>query len=92
VLNTAWEWLGLLARWMAPFVPGKAQALWEMLGRAGAVADAGWPALPVAGAWRTESAAGPLGAIDGLFAKLDDETVAREIAALEARAAAKGRA
>jgi methionyl-tRNA synthetase len=90
VLNTAWEWLGLLARWMAPFVPGKAQALWEMLGRAGAVADAGWPAPPVAGAWRTPNAAGPLGAIDGLFAKLDDETVAREIAALEARAAAKG--
>jgi len=92
VLNTAWEWLGLVARWMAPFLPGKAQALWAMLGQQGAVEATGWPAVPMpgaAGAWRTMDATRPLGEIEGLFAKLDDDTVAAEIAALEARASAK---
>jgi methionyl-tRNA synthetase len=92
VLNTAWEWLGLLARWMAPFLPGKAQALWAMLGQEGAVADAGWPATPTPAspssisAWRTLDASRPLGAVEGLFPKLDDDTIAAEIAALEERA------
>jgi methionyl-tRNA synthetase len=92
VLNTAWEWLGLLARWMAPFLPGKAQAWWAMLGQEGAVADAGWPATPTPAspssisAWRTLDASRPLGAVEGLFPKLDDDTIAAEIAALEERA------
>jgi methionyl-tRNA synthetase len=35
VLHTAASWLGWLARWMVPFMPGRAQALWGMLGQAG---------------------------------------------------------
>ncbi len=86
VLNTCCEWLGWLARWMAPFLPGKAQALWAMLGQPGRVADAPWPGLPEAGSWRSLPAGQRLGEVQGLFPKLDDEAVAAEIAALEARA------
>ncbi len=87
VLNTLCNWLALQARWMAPFMPTKAQALWTMLGQSGAVTGAGWPSTPIAGAWRTLTPGQALGEVSGLFAKLDDEAVAAEIAALEARAA-----
>jgi len=86
VLNTCCEWLALLARWMAPFLPGKAQRLWEMLGQAGEVARQGAPALPLAGEWRRLEAGRSLGEVAGLFEKLDDATIAREVAQLEARA------
>ncbi|MEZ5976899.1 MAG: methionine--tRNA ligase [Planctomycetota bacterium] len=46
VINTAGEWIALLARWCAPFMPSKAQLLWSMVGGEGRVADAGWPASP----------------------------------------------
>ncbi len=85
VLNTAAEWLALVARWMAPMMPGKAQALWSMLGRAGRVVDAGWPVAPSAGAWRESPGGAPLAEIEGLFGKLTEEQVQAEIAALEAR-------
>ena len=85
VLRTLVDWIALVARWMAPFMPGKAQALWEMVGQRGPVVDAGWPAPPVAGAWRGIEAGTPLGEVAGLFAKIDDATVAAEVAALEAR-------
>ena len=69
---------------MAPVMPGKAQALWVMLGRAGAVAESGWPGLPVPGAWRSRPDGTPLGAVAGLFAKIDDATIEAEQAALRA--------
>ena len=42
--------------------------------------------MPQAGSWRQLEAGQVLGEVAGLFAKIDDETVAAEIAALEARA------
>jgi len=90
VLNTLCNWLALQARWMSPFMPTKAQALWTMLGQEGEVADAGWPSAPEAGTWRTLAPGQSLGEVAGLFAKLDDEVVAAEVAALEARAAGAG--
>ena len=83
VLNTLCEWIGWLARWMAPMMPTKAQALWEMLGQESQVAQEPWPGTPKLGEWRSLSAGQPLGEVEGLFARIDDETIAREIAALE---------
>jgi methionyl-tRNA synthetase len=67
---------------MAPFMPAKAASVWEMLGNAGRVEEAGWPKLPVAGAWRTLPAGRKLGAVGPLFAKIEKETVAEELAKL----------
>ena len=83
-LRTAAEWIGLLARWMAPMMPGKAQAIWEMLGQPGKVAERGWPGDPEPRAWR-HLEQGPLGEIAGLFDKLEDDDVAAEIEDLERR-------
>ena len=85
VLATACEWLVWMARWMAPFMPLKAQALWEQLGLPGR-ADAPMPqALPKAGAWRTLQPGAKLGTPAGLFPKIEDAAIAAEVAALEAR-------
>jgi methionyl-tRNA synthetase len=84
VLNTCCEYLAWMSRWMAPFMPGKAQALWTMLGRPGNVQDPGWPGLPSPGTWRTGLAGDRLGAVEGLFAKIDDETIAAELQVLRA--------
>lgn len=86
VLATCAEWIGYVARWMAPFMPEKAQAIWAMLGQSGSVTARGWPAPPVAGQWRLGLAGSKLGVVAGLFPKIDDATVAAEIAALEERA------
>jgi methionyl-tRNA synthetase len=85
-LNTACEWLGWLARWMAPMMPGKAQALWTMLGQAGEVAAQPWPGVPTAGRWRSLAGGTKLGLVSGLFAKLEDAQIREEIEALETRA------
>ena len=85
VLNTAVEWLQLLSRWMAPLMPLKAQALWEMLGESTLVAAAGWPEMPTAETWRKELGGQKLGEIHGLFNKLDDKTVAEEIEKLKSK-------
>jgi methionyl-tRNA synthetase len=87
VLNTGCQYLSWLARWMAPFMPAKAQRLWQMLGQSGDVARERWPGLPKPGSWRTLSAQ-RLGTVEGLFTKIDDATVAAELAALQERAAA----
>jgi methionyl-tRNA synthetase len=92
VLNTAAEWIALLARWLAPFVPGKAQALWAMTGGQGQVADGGWPELPRAGSWRHFPEGRALGPVSALFQKLDEATIEAEIQRLRARAEAAGRA
>ncbi len=86
-LNTCCEWLAWIARWMAPFMPTKAQALWTMLGQSGDVSTSGWPGIPQPGTWRSLPGGQKLGPVEGLFAKLDDETIQAEIADLEARAA-----
>ncbi len=86
-LRTACEWLAWMARWMAPFMPRKAQSLWAMLGQAGAVAEEPWPGIPEPGSWRCLETGQPLGEVAGLFAKIEDAAVQREIADLEARAA-----
>ena len=85
VVNTAAEWLGWLARWMAPFLPARAQQLWAMLGQPGRADALPWPSLPRAGAWRSLDLTRPLGEVAPLFAKLDDEVVAAEIKALQQR-------
>jgi len=87
VLNTCAEWIAYLARWMAPFMPLKAQATWEMLGFEGRVSQQGWPKLPAAGAWRAGLAGQKLGAVAGLFPKVDDKTIQAEVEALESRRA-----
>jgi methionyl-tRNA synthetase len=81
-LATAAEWLGLLARWMAPMMPTKAARLWAMLGQAGPVEASGWPALPTPGRWRSLVPGSRLGAVEGLFTKLDEAGVAAEVARL----------
>jgi len=85
-LNTLCEWIAYIARWMSPFMPAKAQRLWSMLGQDGAVSDAGWPELPQAGSWRRLEAGTSLGEVEGLFPRIDDETIQSEIAALNERA------
>lgn len=82
VLNTCCQWLAWLARWMAPFLPNKAQSLWAMLGQPGRVRDQRWPGIPSAGSWRLLPAGQRLGEVSGLFAKIEDADVQREIARL----------
>lgn len=87
VLNTCCEWIGWLARWMAPFMPGKAQAIWEMLGQGGRVTDQPWPGAPEVGRWRSLRAGQRLGSVQALFAKLEDADVRAELEELERRSA-----
>ncbi len=82
VLATLCDYLAWMARWMAPFLPGKSQALWEMLGQPGRVSDTEWPGVPRAGAWRFLPAGVRLGAVGALFTRIDDETVQSETDAL----------
>ncbi len=70
-LNTLCEWIAWVARWMVPFMPGKAQAVWEMLGCRGRVADQPWPGVPEAGSWRGLPAGQSLGEPAALFPRLD---------------------
>lgn len=86
-LNTCCQWLAWMARWMAPFMPAKAQKLWAMLGETGEVRAEPWPGVPALGGavtWRTLPAGRKLGTVEGLFAKIDDATVAAELAKLQA--------
>ena len=71
VLNTACEHLAWMARWMAPIMPGKADAIWAMLGQPGKATEQPWPGLPEAATWRSLEAGQPLGAVSALFAKLE---------------------
>jgi methionyl-tRNA synthetase len=89
VLATGVDYLAWIARWLAPFLPRKAQALWSMLGERGAVAEQRAPGVPVAGAWRRARAGEPLGSVAALFAKIDDAQVASELEALAQRASAR---
>ena len=73
-LNTLCEWLNWQARWMAPFMPTKAQELWEMLGHSGQVADEAWPGTPEAGSWRGLTAGADLGTPAALFPRLTAPT------------------
>jgi methionyl-tRNA synthetase len=82
VLNTLCNWLALEARWMVPFMPNKAQAIWEMLGQAGRVSEQPWPELPQAGQWRSLKEGQALGEVSGLFKKIEDDQVRAEIEAL----------
>ncbi len=85
VLNTCCEWIGWVARWSTPFMPGKAQKLWAMLGNSGKVDSLGWCGLPERSTWRRLETGQELGTVEGLFAKLDDAQVQTEIATLNAR-------
>jgi len=86
VLHAAVQWTAWLARWMSPILPEKAQALWSMVGGQGEVVRLAWPGKPAPGAWRLVSEGAALGEVRALFQKIPDEEIAREIAALEARA------
>ncbi|HVS08809.1 MAG TPA: methionine--tRNA ligase [Planctomycetota bacterium] len=88
VLATCCDWLGWMALWMAPILPGKAQALWWMLGQAGEVSAQAWPGVPRPGSWRRLAPGTPLGTIEALFAKIDDATIRAEVEALRARSRA----
>ena len=90
-LNTCCEWIACLARWMVPFMPGKAEALWRMLGQPGRAAAAPWPAIPTAGRWRTLHAGQPLGEVSALFTKLEDADIRAEVDDLERRSATSPR-
>lgn len=82
VLNTACNWLALLARWMGPFMPTKAEELWHMLGGTGSIHAQPWPGVPSAGGWRRLAAGTPFGTIEGPIPKIPDEAIAAEIASL----------
>ena len=84
-LSTAAQFIGWIARWMAPFMPGKAQEIWEMLGSDSRVSELPWPGVPKPGEWRTLPAGRGLGEVRVLFAKIDDETIEAEIRALHER-------
>ena len=86
VLNTACQWLGWLAHWMAPFMPAKAELFWSMVGGSGSVAGRPWPGTPEAGSWRLLEAGTALGEIQSAFTKLTDEEIEAEIEALGVRA------
>lgn len=70
-LATLCEYLAWIARWMAPFMPTKAQTLWEMLGCEGEVAAQSWPGLPEAGSWRAPLTGQPLGELSALFPRVE---------------------
>lgn len=69
-LATLCEYLAWIARWMAPFMPTKAQTLWGMLGCGGDVAAQPWPGLPEAGSWRSLPSGQPLGELGSLFPRV----------------------
>lgn len=72
-LNTLCEWIALLAAWLSPFAPKKAQELWQQLGSQGQVCDAGWPKVPGAENvdWRTGLGGQTLGELEVLFPRMD---------------------
>jgi methionyl-tRNA synthetase len=70
-LNTLCEYISWLARWMVPFMPGKAQALWAMLGQAGPVAAQPWPCVPRHPGWRSLRGGQPLGTPLALFPRME---------------------
>ena len=84
VLGTCCHYLAWIAHWMTPFMPGKAQALWEMLGQRGDVAALPWPGTPSRDTWQLLTPGQGFGEIAGLFDKLDDEQIQVEIERLEA--------
>ncbi|MBI3722424.1 methionine--tRNA ligase [bacterium] len=80
-LNVAVKILEVLSLSLFPFCPRTAEKLWKQLGLDGKVTDRAWsePAPDPAGR--------ALGEIEHVFKKVEDEEVAREVAALRARAA-----
>ena len=56
---------------MVPFTPGKAQAVWEMLGCAGRVDETPWPGVPEAATWRLLPDGQQLGEPAALFPRLE---------------------
>ena len=90
VLNTACNWLALLATWMAPFMPERARTLWAMCGGRGDLAQRPWPGVPAPGRWRVLDAGAPFGPIEAPFAKIPDDAVRAEIEALERRGRESG--
>jgi methionyl-tRNA synthetase len=84
VLNTACNWLALLARWMSPFLPKKAQELWLMVGGNGSIEAQRWPGVPVPAHWRLLAPGTTFGTIAGPFPKISDEAIEAERQALHA--------
>ena len=81
-LNRCVALLETLAVISAPFIPGSAQRLWNMLGRDGKVTDMAWDE---SGAL-TDPAGRRLREAVPLFEKIDDKRIQAEIDALHARA------
>jgi methionyl-tRNA synthetase len=82
ILNTACNWLALVARWMSPFLPRKAEELWTAAGGTGSVESTPWPEAPRAGAWRRLTPGAPFGAITAPFPRITDEQIAEDQLAL----------
>ena len=74
-LKTLCDYLAWIARWMAPFMPSKAQELWEMLGFEGAVSAEAWPGIPRAGDWRSVPTGQKLGELVSLFPRIDTAAI-----------------
>lgn len=79
VLGACCQYLAWIAHWMTPFMPKKAQTLWEMLGQSGQVADLAWPGTPTPETWQLLPAGQRLGEVCGLFDKLDSEQIQLEV-------------
>jgi len=78
ILGTCCHYLAWIAHWMTPFLPQKAQALWEMLGQTGEVAELPWPGTPTAETWQLLPTGQSFGEIAGLFDKLDPDQIKAE--------------
>ena len=78
VLGACSQYLAWIAHWMTPFMPKKAQALWEMLGQSGEVSELPWPGTPTPETWRILPVGQSFGEVAGLFDKLDDDQIKAE--------------
>ena len=78
VLGACCQYLAWIAHWMTPFMPKKAQALWEMLGQSGEVSELPWPGVPTPETWRVLPVGQSFGEVAGLFDKLEDEQITAE--------------
>jgi len=87
-IHTAVRLVEGLAVLLYPFVPGTAKKIWKQLGLAGEPKGASWEGA----AAPPDPAGRKIGKVKHLFQKVEDEVVAKEVAALEARAAEAAKA
>ncbi|MEL6713517.1 MAG: hypothetical protein AAFP86_07075 [Planctomycetota bacterium] len=69
------QWIAMVARWMTPIMPTKAQTLWTMLGQDTRVDAQRWPGVPAAGSWRDLEPGTELGEVEALFPRVEAPVV-----------------